>query len=131
MGIIRHQHTKKFTIQLSLFTQTEQSTTMARKAAKDASPAKEATPEKKAPKNSGITKPMKLSADLAAIVGTKEASRAECIKQLWAYLKKNNLQDAENKQYFTPDKKMAKIFGTDKIRGFGMAKFLGSHLSEI
>ena len=43
-------------------------------------------------KGSGLTKPMKLSADLADIVGKKEASRAECVKQLWAYLKKNNLQ---------------------------------------
>ena len=67
-------------------------------------------------KGSGLTKPMKLSADLAEIVGKKEASRAECIKQLWAYLKKNNLQDPENKQFFTPDKKIAKVFGTDRIR---------------
>merc|ERR1712012_1424297 len=50
---------------------------------------------------------MKLSAELADIVGKKEASRAECIKQLWAYIKKNNLQDPENKQFFNPDKKMA------------------------
>merc|ERR1712241_23695 len=75
----------------------------------------------KMPKGAGLTKPMKLSADLAAIVGKDEASRAECVKQLWAYLKKNNLQDPENKQYFTPDKKMAKVFGTDRIRAFGMA----------
>merc|ERR1712045_596690 len=81
------------------------------------------------PKGSGLTKPMKLSAELADIVGKKEASRAECIKQLWAYLKKNNLQDPENKQFFIPDKKMAKIFGNDKIRAFGMAKFLSAHLS--
>jgi len=81
------------------------------------------------PKGSGLTKPMKLSADLADIVGKKEASRAECIKQLWAYIKKNNLQDPENKQFFTPDKKMAKVFGADRIRAFGMAKFLSSHLS--
>jgi hypothetical protein len=60
------------------------------------------------PKGQGLTKPMKLSAELAEVVGKKEASRAECIKQLWAYLKKNNLQDPENKQYFTPDKKLAK-----------------------
>merc|ERR1711963_574715 len=66
----------------------------------------------KMPKGAGLTKPMKLSADLADIVGKKEASRAECIKQLWAYIKKNNLQDPENKQSFNPDKKMAKIFGT-------------------
>merc|ERR1712004_914912 len=63
----------------------------------------------KMPKGGGLTKPMKLSEDLAAIVGKKEASRAECIKELWAYLKKNNLQDPDNKQYFTPDKKMAKV----------------------
>ena len=61
------------------------------------------------PKGSGLTKPMKLSADLADIVGKKEASRAESIKQLWAYIKSNNLQDPENKQYFFPDKKMAKV----------------------
>ena len=86
---------------------------MAKKAAKEESAAKEASPAKK---QSGITKPMKLSADLIAVVGQKQASRAECIKQLWAYLKKNNLQDPENKQYFTPDKKMAKIFGTEICR---------------
>ena len=39
--------------------------------------------------------------------------------------------DPENKQYFTPDKKMAKVFGADKIRGFGMAKFLSQHLSDL
>merc|ERR1712203_332446 len=82
------------------------------------------------PKGSGLTKPMKLSADLADIVGKKEASRAECIKELWAYLKKNNLRDPANKQFFTPDKKMAKVFGTDRIRAFGMAKFLSAHLSK-
>merc|ERR1739846_144663 len=81
------------------------------------------------PKGTGLTKPMKLSAELADIVGKKEASRAECIKQLWAYIKKQNLQDPENKQFFNPDKKMAKIFGNDRIRAFGMAKFLSAHLS--
>merc|ERR1712212_1003313 len=75
----------------------------------------------KMPKGAGLTKPMKLSADLAEVVGKKEASRAECIKQLWAYIKKNNLQD--------PDNKMAKVFGTDRIRAFGMAKFLSAHLT--
>ena len=56
-----------------------------------------------------LQKPMKISADLSEIVGKNEASRAECIKQLWAYIKKNNLQDPKNKQFFIPDKKMAKV----------------------
>merc|ERR1712028_158733 len=83
------------------------------------------------PKGSGLTKPMKLSADLADIVGKKEASRAECIKELWAYLKKHNLQTPDNKQFFLPDKKMAKVFGSDKIRAFSMSKHIGAHLSPI
>merc|ERR1712076_162276 len=75
------------------------------------------------PKGAGLTKPMKLSADLAEVVGKKEASRAECIKQLWAYIKKNNLQDPENKQFFVPDKKMAKVFGSDRIRALAWPNF--------
>ena len=78
----------------------------------------------------GLTKPMKLSADLTAIVGKDIASRAECIKLLWAYLKKNNLQDPNDKQFFTPDEKMAKVFGTEKLCCLGMAEFLPPHLSK-
>ena len=40
----------------------------------------------------GLTAPKKLSAELADIVGKKQASRAELMKLLWAYIKKNNLQ---------------------------------------
>ena len=82
-------------------------------------------------KGSGLTKKMKVSADLEAIICKKEASRPECVKELWAYLKKNNLQDPENKQFFKPDKKMAKVFGTEKVRGFGMTKFLSAHLKDL
>jgi len=91
----------------------------------------EESPSKKEKKGTGYNRPMKLSSELAAVVGQAVASRGECIKQLWAYLKNHNLQDPANKQYFTPDKQMAKIFGTEKIRGFGMAKFLNSHFSEV
>ena len=61
---------------------------------------------------------MKVSADLKAIIGKDQTSRAKCVNDLWAYLKKNNLKDPENGQYFTPDKKMAKVFGTEKILAF-------------
>merc|ERR1712182_123294 len=74
---------------------------------------------------------MKLSAELSAIVGEEEASRAQCVKLLWAYLKEKNLQDPENKQFFTPDKKMAKVFGNERMRCFSMSKFLTPHLSAI
>jgi upstream activation factor subunit UAF30 len=55
--------------------------------------------------------------------------RSEVVKRLWAYLKSHNLQDPENKQFFTPDKLMAPVFGTEKIKAFGMAKYLKEHLN--
>ena len=83
-------------------------------------------------KRSGLTTiPYKLSAELADIIGMDEASRAGLMKHLWAYIKEKGLQDPENKQFFTPDKKMAKIFGKDKIKGFSMAKYLAPHLTKI
>merc|ERR1711910_246654 len=83
----------------------------------------------KMPKGSGLTKPLALSSELADLVGAKKGeqlSRPEVVKRIWAYLKVNKLQDPENKQYFKPDAKMKPIFGEDKVRAFGMAKFLKS-----
>merc|ERR1711910_208274 len=54
----------------------------------------------------------------------------EVVKRIWAYLKAHKLQDPENKQYFKPDAKMKPIFGEDKVRAFGMAKFLKTHLTN-
>jgi len=44
------------------------------------------------PKGAGLTKAYKLSQDLSDIVGKKEATRGEVIKQLWAYIKEHKLQ---------------------------------------
>merc|ERR1712223_2097361 len=59
---------------------------------------------------------MNVSDNLAAIIGQKKASRPQCIKLLWAYIKKHNLQDAQQMQYFPPDEKMAKVFGKKMMK---------------
>ena len=87
----------------------------------------------KMPKGSGLTKPMKLSPELASLIGAKKEeklSRPEVVKRLWAYIKEKKLQDPQNKQFFVPDKTMEPIFGKEKIRAFGMAKYLKTHLSS-
>ena len=78
--------------------------------------------KEKRPSPAAFTKKLKLSKDLSAIIGMKEASRSEIVKELWTYLKRNNLQDPEAKQWFTPDNKMAKVFGVEKMKGFAMTK---------
>merc|ERR1712086_239610 len=87
----------------------------------------------KMPKGSGLTKPLKLSPELAAIVDAKKdekLARPEVVKRLWAYIKKNKLQVPDNKQYFAPDEKMKKVFGEENIRAFGMSKYLKEHLTN-
>ena len=84
------------------------------------------------PKKTGINMELNVSDDLAAIIGTKSGekiSRPQCVKRLWAYLKEHNLQDPENKQYFTPDATMEPVFGTERIKAFSMSKFLKEHLT--
>ena len=86
-----------------------------------------------AKKATGINAPLNVSKDLAKIIGTKpdeQISRPQCVKKLWAYLKEKNLQDEANKQWFTPDKTMAPVFGTEKIKCFSMSKYLKEHLTN-
>merc|ERR1712112_73659 len=77
--------------------------------------------------------PLNVSPELAKIIGTakgEQVSRPQVVKKLWAYLKEKNLQDPENKQWFTPDKAMEGIFGKEKIKCFSMSKYLKEHLTN-
>ena len=67
---------------------------------------------------------------IAVISSTKYNSLIQCVKRLWAYLKEKELQDPENKQWFTPDDTMAPVFGDKKIKCFGMMKYLKGHLTK-
>ena len=81
-------------------------------------------------KKTGIKKEFNVSEDLRKIIGTNKGekiTRPQVVKRLWEYVKDNNLQDPENKQWFTPDKTMAPVFGTKKLI-FSMSKYLEDHL---
>lgn len=74
--------------------------------------------------------PMKPSKDLAAVVGEGPMPRTEVTKKLWAYIKKNNLQDAKNKRNINADEKLGKVFGSKKaVNMFEMTKLVNKHLS--
>jgi upstream activation factor subunit UAF30 len=79
--------------------------------------------------SSGLSKPMELSADLAAVVGKGPMSRPEVTKQIWVYIKKNELQDAKNKRNINADEKLLKVFGGKKtVSMFEMTKLVSGHL---
>ena len=82
-------------------------------------------------KNTKFMQPMKLSEELAAIVGKGPMPRTEVTKKLWAYIKKNNLQDPKNRRNINPDEKLGKVFGGGKksVNMFEMTKLVNKHLS--
>ncbi len=74
--------------------------------------------------------PMTISADLAAVVGKGPMPRTEVTKKLWAYIKKNKLQDEKNRRNINPDTNLQKVFGDKKaVNMFDMTKLVNKHLS--
>jgi chromatin remodeling complex protein RSC6 len=83
-----------------------------------------------AKENSAFMKPLNVSPELAEVVGKGPMPRSEVVKKLWAYIKKNNLQDAKNKRNINADENLKKIFGGKSVVNmFEMTKLVSKHLS--
>ena len=80
--------------------------------------------------NAAFMKPVTPSATLAEVVGAKPIPRTEVTKRLWAYIKKNGLQDQKNKRQINADAKLQAVFGGKKsVNMFEMTKLVSKHLS--
>ena len=85
---------------------------------------------KKRTPNAAFMKAMKPSEALAKIVGSEPLPRSEMTKRLWEYIKKNNLQDAENKRNINADENLLAVFeGKKQVSMFEMTKLVNKHLS--
>jgi upstream activation factor subunit UAF30 len=91
------------------------------------------TAKKKAAKprkaNAAFMKPVQPSAALAEVVGGKAMPRTEVTKKLWAYIKKNGLQDKKNKRMINADENLKAIFKKGTVNMFEMTKLVSKHLS--
>jgi upstream activation factor subunit UAF30 len=97
------------------------------KAAKSAKKSAKKAPARKA--NAAFMKPVTPSSALAEIVGSTPIPRTEVTKRLWAYIKKNNLQDPKNKRMIKADDKLKTVFGgKSQANMFEMTKLVGKHL---
>ena len=76
----------------------------------------------------GISKPVTPSPELAAIVGNGPLPRSEIVSKMWDHIKKNNLQNPENKREILADDKLKKVFGKDKVTMFEMNKHISGHV---
>lgn len=103
---------------------------VAKKVVKKAAAKKPAAKKKTARKaNAAFMRPVTPSATLAAVVGDKPIPRTEVTKRLWAYIKKNNLQDKVNRRNIKADDKLKAVFGgKNTVNMFEMTKLVGKHL---
>ena len=80
--------------------------------------------------NSAFMKPMNISSELAEVVGKGPMPRSEVVKKLWVYIKKNGLQDPNNKRNINADASLKKVFGGKAtVSMFEMTKLVSKHLS--
>ena len=79
--------------------------------------------------NAAFMKPVTPSAALAEVVGAKPMPRTEVTKKLWAYIKKNGLQDKKNRRQINADDALKAVFGGKKnVNMFEMTKLVSKHL---
>ena len=79
--------------------------------------------------NAAFMKPVSPSAVLAEVVGAKPIPRTEVTKRLWAYIKKNKLQDPKNKRMIKADDALKAVFGGKAaVNMFEMTKLVSKHL---
>lgn len=101
----------------------------------DISADENAEPEKKKRainRSNPFNAPMQLSEPLSELIGMTECSRPECVKNIWAYVKANGLQDPSDKRYILCDESMKRVFnGAARVHMFTMNKVLSNHIFPL
>jgi chromatin remodeling complex protein RSC6 len=79
--------------------------------------------------NAAFMRPVMPDAKLAEVVGSKGMPRTELTKKLWAYIKKNGLQDKKNRRMINADGALMAVFGGKKqVSMFEMTKLVSRHV---
>ena len=81
--------------------------------------------------NAAFMRPVSPSPALAEVVGATPIPRSEVTKRLWAYIKKNKLQDANNRRMIKADAALKPVFGgKSTVNMFEMTKLVNKHLGK-
>ena len=79
--------------------------------------------------NAAFMKPVQPDEKLAAVVGSSPLPRTELTKKIWAYIRKNGLQDSKNRRNINADDKLKAVFnGKKQVTMFEMTKLISGHV---
>lgn len=85
---------------------------------------------KKRTPSAAFMRPVQPDSQLAAVVGSSPLPRTELTKKLWAYIKRNGLQDSKNRRAINADDKLRPVFGgRSQVTMFDMTKMVNKHVS--
>jgi chromatin remodeling complex protein RSC6 len=91
--------------------------------------ARRSSGKKRAP-NPAFMRPLQPSSKLAAVIGNSPMPRTQVISKLWAYIKRNGLQDSKNRRAINADEKLRPLFGgRSQVTMFDLAKIANQNLS--
>jgi len=77
----------------------------------------------------GLARPVQPSPELAQICGSAPLPRSQVVSKVWDHIRRNNLQNPQNKREIVADDKLRKVFGgKDRVSMFEMNKHLSNHL---
>ena len=88
-------------------------------------------------KPSGFTKPTVISDELAAFLGRPkgtEMARTEVTREINAYIKQHNLQQADNKRNISPDAKLRKLLNlkkSDQLSYFNLQTYMKALFPKV
>jgi chromatin remodeling complex protein RSC6 len=103
----------------------------AKKAAAKKAPAKKVAKKAKVARkpNAAFMKPLTPVGPLAAVIGSAPLPRTEVTSKIWAYIKKNKLQDSVNRRNINADDKLKPLFGGKaQVSMFDLTKYVSKNL---
>jgi hypothetical protein len=87
--------------------------------------------KKKRTPSAAFMKPVQPDEKLALVVGEKPLPRTELTKKLWAYIRKNGLQDKKVRTQINADENLKAVFnGKKSVSMFEMTKLVSGHVKK-
>ncbi|WP_114521670.1 SWIB/MDM2 domain-containing protein [Altererythrobacter sp. ZODW24] len=82
-----------------------------------------------AAKNNALNKPVTLTPALEGVIGKGPMTRAQVTSKIWEYIKKHDLQAADDRRMIDADDTLAAVIGKERISMFKMTAAVSKHLS--
>jgi len=76
-----------------------------------------------------LAKPVQPDDKLAEIIGREPQPRTEVTKRIWDYIRRNELQDKDDRRMINADERLAAVLdGKRKVSMFEMTKLVNKHV---